>query len=84
MNFSDLNTQTPEEQISYIRNFIRELTKVQESYFNNLIESLNLTEEGEICLFDYIHNSEDEDKYITFEEYMDFYGKKRSDLFVNV
>jgi hypothetical protein len=81
MFFSDLNSQTPEEQISYTRNFIRELSKIQEGYFNNLIDSLNLTEEGEICLYDYIHNSEDEDKHLTFEEYMNFYGKKRSDLF---
>lgn len=76
-----MNFQTPEEQITLTRNFIRELSKVQENYFNSLIESLSLTEEGEICLFDYIHNSDDFDGHMSFEEYMSFYGKDKKNLF---
>lgn len=79
---NDVNFKTPEEQIEYTRNFLRELANVQELYFNTLVNSLTLTEEGEICLHDYIYNSDEQDGFISFPEYMEYYGKTKSDLFL--
>ena len=52
------------------REFIKELSNVQELYYNTLVQELNLTERIEGLLFDFIYN---DDGQITFEEYLSNY-----------
>jgi hypothetical protein len=65
--------QHPEDSIFKVKDFINELSKVQDTYFNNLYRDLAL-EDGAIKdhLFDYVYN---EDKMITFGEYLDQLGQ---------
>lgn len=65
----------PDDAIYDTKQFINELQKVQESYFNKLVKELNLTEDGESWLFDYIFNAAEDEKYLSFEEYLSFYHK---------
>lgn len=67
--------QHPDDAIAKVKDFINELSIIQEQYFNNLVDDLRLTEEGSDWLFDYIHNSGEEGKYLTFEEHLSFYKK---------
>lgn len=71
-----------EDKIWKVREFIQELSKVQEVYFNNLFEELNgdnfsnefeSKEEANEWLFDYIFNGDDD---LSFEEYLANYGKQ--------
>ena len=61
--------QHPEDAIYKVKQFISELQKVQEEYFEKLVTSLSLTEEGEEHLFDYVYNSS-EDYCEDFEHYL--------------
>jgi len=70
----------PEDAIHKVKEFLNELVNVQEVYFLKLVNDLNLNEDGENWLFDYIHNSGDEGNHLSFEEYISFYGKKYEDL----
>ena len=72
----------PDDAIIKVKEFINELSNVQEQYFTKLVEDLNLNSEGEDWLHDYIYNSGEEGKYLTFEEYLSFY-KKTYDEMVN-
>jgi hypothetical protein len=65
--------QHPEDNIFKVKDFINELSKVQDTYFNNLCRDLAL-EDGALKdhLFDYIYN---EDKMLTFGEYLDRIGQ---------
>lgn len=55
-----------EDQIYKIREFIRELSSVQDLYYERLKAKLDFDPKLEEFLFDYVYNS-DED---TFEEYL--------------
>lgn len=72
----------PDDAIIKVKDFINELSNVQEQYLTKLVEDLNLNSEGEDWLHDYIYNSGEEGKYLTFEEHLSFY-KKTYDEMVN-
>ena len=72
----------PDDAIVRVKEFINELSNVQDQYFNNLVKDLNLHAEGEDWLHDYIYNSGEEGKYLTFDEHLSFY-KKTYDEMVN-
>jgi hypothetical protein len=73
--------ESPELAIQTVRAFIRELSYIQGLYQDTLEESLNLTPEGKVLLHEFIHNSEDEDHYLSFEEFASFLGKTSKDLY---
>jgi hypothetical protein len=62
----------PDDSIFKVKDFINELSKVQDSYFESLCEELDI-EEGNLKdhLFDYVYN---EQKMVTFGEYLDGFG----------
>lgn len=62
----------PDDRIFAVKDFINELSKVQNRYFNKLCIRLNLSEELEDDLFDYIFN---ETRPLTFGEYLDGMGR---------
>lgn len=70
----------PDDAIIRVKEFINNLSDVQEQYFNKLVTDLNLNQEGEDWLFDYIYNSGEHGKYLTFEEHISFYKKKYEDM----
>ncbi len=73
--------ETRDSSIQTVKAFIRELTHIQDTYQKALEESLPLKEEGKILLHEFIHNSEEDDKYLSFEEFASFLGKTPQDLF---
>jgi hypothetical protein len=70
----------PDDAIIKVKEFINELSNVQEQYFTKLVEDLNLNSEGEDWLHDYIYNSGEEGKYLTFEEHLSFYKKTYEEM----
>lgn len=73
------NKPHPEDEIYKVKTFINGLEKVQEDYFTKLVESLNLSKEGEDWLFDYIHNSS-ENEFDDFQHYLNDFNKKYEDM----
>ena len=69
-----------DDSIYVTRTALRDLSQKQNEIFEALSEKLQLNEEGEQWMFDYIYNSEEEEKYIPFEEYLSFYKINYSDL----
>lgn len=69
----------PDDEIYRVGEFIKELTKVKDTYFQKLVTDLRLNKKGEDWLFDYIYNC-DELNVISFEEYLDRYKVKYDDL----
>ena len=70
-------TPHPDDLAYAAKVFINELDKVQDAYFQKLIKDLDLNEQGEEWLFDYIYN------YAlgnTFTEYLEERKKKLSKL----
>lgn len=67
--------QHPEDAIYHAKCFINELTRVQETYFQKLVSDLNLDNQGEDWLFDYIHNSGEEGELLCFDEYLNEHQK---------
>jgi hypothetical protein len=63
----------PDDAIIETKEFINKLQKVQEQYYNDLLNDLNLDEELETWLFDYIYN-ESADFGLTFTEYLESHG----------
>ena len=64
---SQINKETNYEQtIAKYKTFIKELSEVQESYYQKLIKEINISEEDEEYLFDYIYNED----FLTFKNYM--------------
>lgn len=62
----------PDDEIFRVKEFINELSKVQDAYFSALTEHLEIPKETEDYLFDYIYN---ETRPLTFGEYLDGMGK---------
>ncbi len=61
----------PDDRIFATKDFINELSKVQDRYFKKLVKKLGIDSQLEDHLFDYIYN---EDKMVTFGEYLDQLG----------
>ena len=62
----------PDDRIFATKEFINELSKVQDRYFKKLCRKLDLPKETEDYLFDYIFN---EHEMLTFGEYLDRMGR---------
>lgn len=62
----------PDDSIFKVKDFVNELSKVQDAYFEGLCDELQLGE-GKLKdhLFDYIFN---EGNSVTFGEYLDEFG----------
>jgi hypothetical protein len=69
-----------DDKIYVHRTALRDLSKKQEKIFEVLVKDLRLNLKGEQWMFDYIYNSEEEEKYIPFDEYLSFYKVNYSDL----
>lgn len=54
------------------KQFIQELTNIQELYFDTLVDEMGLTKRGGEFLFDFIFNHKDEKD--SFEEYLEKYA----------
>ena len=64
----------PDDAIIETKEFINKLQKVQEQYYNDLLDDLNIDNDLETWLFDYIYN-EKENFGLTFTEYLETHGK---------
>lgn len=62
----------PDDRIMATKDFINELSKVQDRYFKKLCRKLEIPKETEDYLFDYIFNERSE---VTFGEYLDRMGR---------
>jgi hypothetical protein len=62
----------PDDRIMATKDFINELSKVQDRYFKKLCLKLELPKETEDYLFDYIFNESGD---VTFGEYLDRMGR---------
>ena len=62
----------PDDRIMATKDFINELSKVQDRYFKKLCLKLELSKETEDYLFDYIFNESGD---VTFGEYLDRMGR---------
>lgn len=72
MKESNKITGAQEDLIFKTREFIRELSKVQDLYYESLKAELNLTADVEDFLFDYIYNW---DEPVSFEEHLEKYKR---------
>ena len=63
----------PDDSIFKVKDFINELSRVQDAYFESLCFELGLDGEDQLKdhLFDYIYN---ETEMVTFGEYLDKFG----------
>jgi hypothetical protein len=68
------NDEHPEDVIYRVKEFVRELSKVQESYIIKTVNRLRLNKDGEELLFDYVFNTELSD-YDGFDHYLETLGK---------
>jgi hypothetical protein len=62
----------PDDRIMATKDFINEVSKVQDRYFKKLCRKLELPKETEDYLFDYIFN---ETSPLTFGEYLNLMGR---------
>jgi hypothetical protein len=69
-----------DNKIYTTRTALRDLSQKQEEIFEVLVKDLRLNLKGEQWMFDYIYNSEEDEKYIPFDEYLSFYKINYSDL----
>ena len=67
-----MNSDHPDDQIFKVKDFINELSKVQDAYFSALTDHLKVSKEVEDYLFDYVYNEHDQ---VTFGEYLDKLGR---------
>jgi hypothetical protein len=63
----------PDDAIIEVKEFINKLQKVQEQYYNDLLDDLNIDDNLESWLFDYVYN-ESKDFGLTFTEYLETHG----------
>jgi hypothetical protein len=61
----------PDDRIAATKDFVNELSKVQDRYFKKLCFKLELPKETEDYIFDYVFN---ETRPLTFGEYLDAMG----------
>ena len=74
----------PEDAIYEVKTFVNKLQDVQEDYVQRLSKGLNLTEEGEEYLFDYIHNTDNKNREIDdFAHYLEILNKNYKNLIKN-
>ena len=66
--------------VSSVKKTIKDLQNLQEQYFADLVNRLNLTKEGEGFLFDFIYNSFEEESS-DFYHYFTSYGKTVNEIF---
>ena len=79
-NFYTKTGQHPDDAINKVKTFINELQEVQEKYYEQLINDLNLKDDSlDNWLFDYIYN-EDPNIDFMFTEYLEDRGKKYEDF----
>lgn len=78
-NFTKSNRH-PDDVIFETKAFLNELSKIQNQYFENLLQDLNLSEEGEGWLFDFIFNGDEEDNKMLFTEFLEDRNKKYEDF----
>lgn len=72
--------QHPDDAINKVKTFINELQIVQEKYYAELINELNLKDDSlDEWLFDYVYN-EDPAIDLMFTEYMEDKSKKYEDF----
>jgi hypothetical protein len=69
-----------DDKIYTTRTALRDLSQKQEEIFEVLVKDLHLNLKGEQWMFDYIYNSEEDEKYIPFDEYLSFYKVEYSNL----
>jgi hypothetical protein len=69
-----------DNKIYTTRTALRDLSQKQEEIFEVLVKDLHLNLKGEQWMFDYIYNSEEDEKYIPFDEYLSFYKVEYSNL----
>jgi hypothetical protein len=69
------NGEHPDDAISKVKTFINELQKIQEYYYNTLVDNLDIDSESEPWLFDYVHN-ESQTFNLTFTEYLETYERE--------
>ena len=70
----------PDDAIFETKAFLNELSKIQNQYFETLLQDLNLSEEGEGWLFDFIFNGDEEDNKMLFTEFLEDRNKKYEDF----
>jgi hypothetical protein len=75
--YTDKN-EHPEDRIYAVKKFLNELSNVQDFYFNQLFLELNLKDEANDYLFDFIFNENDQ---IEFSEYLEKFGKDYKDFY---
>ena len=63
----------PDDAIIETKEFINKLQKVQEQYYNDLLDDLNIDNDLDTWLFDYIYN-ENADFGLMFTEYLESHG----------
>ena len=70
----------PDDAIFETKAFLNELSKIQNQYFDTLLQDLNLSEEGEGWLFDFIFNGDEEDNKMLFTEFLEDRNKRYEDF----
>lgn len=78
--FYTKSNRHPDDAIFETKTFLNELSKIQNQYFDTLLQDLNLTEEGEGWLFDFIFNGDEEDNKMLFTEFLEDRNKKYEDF----
>jgi hypothetical protein len=68
----------PEDAIFEVKNFINQLSKVQDEKFETLCHDLSITDKGREWLFDYVYNCEEE---LCFDEYLLDHGIGHAECF---
>ena len=71
------NNEHPEDKIYRVKSFINELENVQTFYYNQLLLELQMSEEIDDHLFDYIYNEPHDS---SFEDYLSNYNLKYKDF----
>jgi hypothetical protein len=72
-----LDNRHPDDAIFETATFIKNLSTVQDLYFDKLCTNLELKAEGKDYIFDYIYNTK-QDK--SFDDYLDALGRTSEDI----
>ena len=71
-------TEADKKLIDKNKIFIKELTKVEDMYFETLCSEIGLNYVGNDLMFDFIYNDHED---LSFEEYMEKYYQKEGEIF---